>query len=485
MSLSLIKSAGTGAAWQISCGLVQTVIRLGASTILARRLDPADFGIFGMAYLIYAIFDLFSASGITSGIIVKNKPTSEDLSTCFWSTVLMRLMLFSVLYISSPIIATIMGEFRLAQLIRVVAFLMLITGLGDVSQALIAQALRFKALAIIKLIGLLFESCIAISLALLTNIKYWSLVTGMLAAIFLINVLIIYTAKWRPTFRFNLNSFRYLRKFASNGIAYSIASYLSRNLDYLIVAKMMGATMLGYYQFAYRIPHLINEKISGPIGAVIFPTLAAIKNDDKQFLKHYMLASRYVAWIIFPALGGLAFLSPIAIKCLWGDKWLIVALPMRILCLSAAINGVMDLCRTIFLCKHRPDLPFKFETLSLITAGISISILGYLYGLTGIAIAMVITRMTSLLATYYAVKMLGGGLYEILNCYINPLVSTATMIATLYGLSHILGNLNIHSLSQLAILIGAGILSFAMITYTIFRSEFNSIRIIIRDTLIG
>lgn len=437
-----------------------------------------------MAYLIYGIFDLFTGSGITSGLIVKKKPTAHDLSTCFWATILMRLILFGILIASAPITATLMGERRLAQIIRVVAILMLITGLGDVSQAIIAQALRFKELAIIKLIGLVLESCIAILLALLTNLRYWSLVTGMLVGILLINLLIAYAAKWWPSFHFSRDSFRYLWRFATNGIGYSIAAYLSRNLDYLIVGRMLGAKMLGYYEFAYRIPHLINEKISGPIGAVIFPALATIQNDDEQFLKHYLIASRYVAWIAFPALGGLAFLSPLAISCLWGDKWLVASLPMRILCFSAAINAVMDLCRTIFLCKNRPDLPFKFELISLFTAGVSISILGYLYGLVGIAIAMVITRTTSMIANYYAVRMLGGDLRKMFHCLLSPLVSTATMIAILWGLSRVLGNIEMNMVVQLALLIAVGMFSFITVTRTLFKTDFNNIRSIIRDCII-
>lgn len=71
------------------------------------------------------------------------------------------------------------------------------------------------------------------------------------------------------------------------------------------------------------------------------------------------------------------------------------------------------------------------------------------------------------------------------NCYLSPLISTASMIAILYGLSHILGVLEMQIIPQLTILIVAGILSFVMVTHTLYKSDFNNIRSIIRDTLIG
>lgn len=60
---ALTRSAGRGALWQIMGGGWQTFVRLAASTVLARVLDPEDFGLFGMAMLAQALISRVGALG--------------------------------------------------------------------------------------------------------------------------------------------------------------------------------------------------------------------------------------------------------------------------------------------------------------------------------------------------------------------------------------------------------------------------------------
>ena len=69
----LTRQAGQGALWQILGGGWQTAIRLGASTILARKLDPGDFGLFGMALLVSELIMVFTNLGMGSGIVAKKR----------------------------------------------------------------------------------------------------------------------------------------------------------------------------------------------------------------------------------------------------------------------------------------------------------------------------------------------------------------------------------------------------------------------------
>jgi O-antigen/teichoic acid export membrane protein len=68
---NLTTSAGRGAFFQVTGGGIQTVIRVGASTILARLLLPSDFGLFGMSLLIGELILRVGALGMGIGIIAK------------------------------------------------------------------------------------------------------------------------------------------------------------------------------------------------------------------------------------------------------------------------------------------------------------------------------------------------------------------------------------------------------------------------------
>ena len=61
----LTRQAGRALFWQLSGGVGYSVIRLGASTVLARLLMPEDFGILGLAVLVAGI--LVAAGAIQIG----------------------------------------------------------------------------------------------------------------------------------------------------------------------------------------------------------------------------------------------------------------------------------------------------------------------------------------------------------------------------------------------------------------------------------
>ncbi len=71
------------------CGQVtNTVLRLGFMVVLARLLDPHDFGIVAMVTVITGIYGVFSSAGLGAGTVQIATITDEQLSTLFWINML-------------------------------------------------------------------------------------------------------------------------------------------------------------------------------------------------------------------------------------------------------------------------------------------------------------------------------------------------------------------------------------------------------------
>jgi O-antigen/teichoic acid export membrane protein len=52
--------------------------------ILARLLDPADFGLVAMATVVTGTYGLFATAGLSSAIVQQATITDEQISTLFW-----------------------------------------------------------------------------------------------------------------------------------------------------------------------------------------------------------------------------------------------------------------------------------------------------------------------------------------------------------------------------------------------------------------
>lgn len=473
---ALTRSAGRAALWQILGGGWQTVVRLGASTVLARALAPEDFGLFGMAILARELIAHIGALGMGTGIIAKKDVNEDDLCTCFWTMAATRFVLFIITFMLAPLAASFFDTPRVTWVLRAISFTFLLSILSAVSLTLLQKQLMFDYLVIIRGLSTLVESGIAVILALLTDLRYWALVCAMMISAFFLHIAIFIYAKWYPKFKFSKESFRYLFRYGINNFGFSIVNYFHQNIDYILVARLLGIASLGFYEFAYRIPHLIQDRFARPVGAVVFPALSKVQDNDGRLIAGYVKAVRYIAFGAFPALGGLAVLTDLTVTILWGERWLQVVTPLKILCLCAAIRCVVQPLWSIFLCKNRPDIPFKFGLIQLVFTFSAVGILGYLYGLNGVASGMLTSTLPSLYIILLAFKMTESSPIKLFFALWIPVVASGASMLCAYGMRFGLDFLGLAQWVVLLCSILAGIAGYLVCLFVVFPATTKEIQ---------
>lgn len=465
---SLVQRAGRSALWQLAGGGWQTFVRLGSSVILARQLTPEDFGVFGMALLMREFIFYLGNMGMDAGIIARKDVSEEDLCTCFWSMAAVRAIMFVIAFSFAPLGAWFFNDERVTDVVRVISFTFLFSSMGSVANALLSKALKHKALNILTGVLAVVESSLAVALALATDLGYWGLVIAMLVHAFLYQSIMFYLSGWRPKLKFSRDSFRYLFRYGINGLGFNIANYLKLNLDYLLVGRLLGTASLGLYEFAYRIPHLVQARISRPVGAVVFPALSQVQDDNQKLAKGYIEAVKYVSLITFPLLFGLAAVADVAVPVLWGDQWLAIIVPLQILCCSALLRVLFQSVQAIFICKNRPDLPFKISVVELFWTASVVGVLGYHFAIVGVAIGMLLSVFPSFVSIYIAFRLIDAkvlGLYQaISSVFVSALVCGVAAYASITYLSLA----GFDDLYALIISIAVGALCYLLCIFVVF-----------------
>lgn len=464
----LTRSAGRGALWQMLGGGWQTVIRLGASMVLARALTPDDFGIFGMALLARELIDNVGDLGMGTGIIAKKDVSEDDLCTCFYTMAVVRFMLFVATFALAPVAAAFFHTPKVTWVLRAVSCTFLFSILSAVSMTLLQKQLRFGSLVIIRGSSVLVEAGTAVALVLLTDLRYWALVSAMLVSGLFVHLTIFIWTKWYPKLKFSKESFRYLFRYGINNLGFSIVNYLHQNIDYILVGRLLGTASLGFYQFAYQIPHLILDRLARPVGGVVFPALSKVQDSNERLIAGYVKAVKYIALGAFPALGGLAVLAEPTVTVLWGEKWLPIVMPLQILCLCAAMRCIVTPIGSIFLCKNRPDIPFKFSMVTLAFTFSVVSILGYLYSLNGVAAGMLASTLPSIYILHLAFKMTEFSPVKLLSALWVPMAASGLSMLCAYGAR--LG-LELFGLASLIVLLGsvlAGVVGYMVCLLVVF-----------------
>ena len=117
------------------------------SVILARMLDPSDFGIIAMITIFFAVAQSFVDSGFSNALVRKTDRREEDLSTCFYFNIGVGIMTYIVLFLIAPLVASFYKQPILSPIIRITGLGVVLNSLCVVQQALFTRKIDFKSQA--------------------------------------------------------------------------------------------------------------------------------------------------------------------------------------------------------------------------------------------------------------------------------------------------------------------------------------------------
>src|SRR6266568_9290143 len=153
----------------------QFILNLGSIMVLARLLNPADFGLLAMLMTVMSFLRVFREAGLSTATIQREGITHAQVSNLFWVNVAVSGGAGLLLAAASPLIAWFYREPRLIPITLILAATFPLSGLTVQHVALLARQMRFKALAWIQVGSQLSGFVMGITMAWL-GYGYWSLV---------------------------------------------------------------------------------------------------------------------------------------------------------------------------------------------------------------------------------------------------------------------------------------------------------------------
>ena len=477
--MSLMNSATRGVFWsgisQFSTQLYQFIVMI----ILARLLFPEDFGVIGMAVIFTGLVQTINELGLSAAIIQKKNINDNHLSTSFWISLGLGIILFITTVIISPYIADFFKNELVGPVVSVLSTGFIFGSFNVVHRSLLQKNIEFKKIAVTEISASVMSGALSIILALL-GFGVWSLVFGTILSNFTRVVLLWKVCTWRPSMTFDLTSFKELFSFGAHVMGSRFLNYIDSNIDYLLIGKLMSATALGHYTLAYQLSTFPLTRISSIITSVTFPTFSIIQDDNDTLRYAYLKVNKYISTITFPLLSGLIMVAPDFIPIVFGEKWAPMIVPLQILCVAGVLKSVGTTVGSILLSKGRSDIQFKWNVFTAIVLPIAI-LIGIRYGITGVAMA--ITIMSFLL--FLIIQSIANNLINLnFSDYFKalyPATTGSTLVITsllIYQKLSIYNHLDIFSLTSSIIL---GILVYILVMRIIAKDLLREIKILITD----
>lgn len=422
-----------GLLWSANSKFLSQLFNFIITAILARLLIPADFGIVGMSLIFTGLIAMINETGLTTAIIQKKDITNSHLYTAFWVNIATGIILFVGSFFAAPLIADFFKAADVELIIKISSISFLISSVALVNRSLLTKNLNFKKLAATEIIGSIVSGVAAIYLAFL-GFGFWSLVARNLINDFVVISLTLIAYPWKPAIYFSKKCFIEMFSFGANVIGSSFLYYLRGNLDYIVVGRLMGTEMLGYYTLAYSLAIYPIRKLSPIITKVVFPAFSIIKDDNVAYKNGYIKLLSFMAITIIPAMVGLASISNELIRIIYGYNWILAIQPLQILCIVGIVGILAPVTAPVFYSKGVPEIDFKLSLIKLPITAIAL-IIGSSFGINGIASTMAIVTLLFYIITQKIINsLIELSWKEYLSAISVPLLSSLLMgiIVTIY-----------------------------------------------------
>jgi O-antigen/teichoic acid export membrane protein len=395
--VELSKKVKHGIKWQFIANMVGQVIYLVNGVVLARILEPRDFGIYGMSLVLSNFVFMFWNLGLNAAIIQKKEIVTENLNTAFTLSLIMGISCFFIVWLSAPLLALFFKEPIIIPMARIIGATFIIYALDRVPTALLTKNMYFKQISLLGLANPAIYGVIAVSMALsgFGPLSFvWGVVAGALGVMAgkLIYGLKIFT--WRPKFYIDKQSAKILLSFGVFIIISDILHYLYVELQRIVIGKYFGAVDLGYFNRASHLSFLPLQKVKTNVGNVLLPAFSKIQDNVQKIRNWFIKFSFFTYAFIVPPLMFFIFFPEDLISGVFGDKWMPAAPLLPIFSVTVIIGAMSIYSSNIFKAIGKPQLHFYI----MFTTFIPFALLVFYsirWGIKGIAFAVLIATTIS------------------------------------------------------------------------------------------
>ena len=369
-------------------------VQLLVSILLARILDPEEYGVVALLTTFIAIANVFIQQGFQTALIQKPNADETDFSSVFWMNLGVGVLLYLVLFAAAPLISAFYETPELTGLLRVFSLVVLFGSVSAIENALVQRRMEFKHLFKSSLIAVVLSGVAGIAAAL-SGMGPMSLVLQQLTYQFLYMVVIVKSVGWFPKRVFDLGRVKTLFAFGWKLLCSALIDTVYNNVYALVIGKIETKERLAYYDKGNLFPSVLVTNINGAIQQVMLPALSESQNDREKMRSMMRRSIVTSSYIMFAMMAGLIAVAEPLISLLLTDKWLPAVPFMRLLCLDYALWPFHTANLQAINATGRSEIYLKLEIVKK-SLGILLMLLAIPHG---ILVMVAMKPLSSLLST--------------------------------------------------------------------------------------
>ena len=408
---SLKNTTVKGVGWSFTDGILNQGITFLVGIVLARLLNPEEYGLLGLLMIFIIISESIVNSGLGNALIRKQDATETDYNTVFVTNLVLSFVMYGVLYLCAPLISTYFERPQLTPLLHILGIVVILNALSLVPSTKLSKKVDFKKITYCSFAASIVSGIVGIGMAL-TGYGVWALVGQQISRQLVLSAAFWIAEKWLPKIQFSIDSFKELWNFGWKLLVSGLINTIWNEIYKVVIGKCYNPETLGQYSQAHTYSDLFSRNLTNVIQRVSYPVLSKMQ-DEKERMKHaYRLVIKVTMLVAFVFMFGLAACAKSFIYVLIGEQWLPCVGYLQILCFSMALYPLHAINLNMLQVQGRSDLFLKLEIIKKCIAVIPL-LLGIFVGIYWMLGASVITGLIAYyLNAYYSGPYLNYSVWD-------------------------------------------------------------------------
>lgn len=433
---SIQHTIAKGAVLMIGFKMLERSIGLLSTIILARLLNPSDFGLVAMAFTFVGLLNLFNFSCFENALIQKQNAERHLYDTAWTFNLIFEVSLSLVLLITAIPLSKFYNEARLENILYVIAFGKLLGSFINIGPVAFMKDMQFHKEFNFLLIKKLSSFTVCIILAF-TLRDYWALVWGIFTSK-IVEVFLSYRLHpYRP--RFCLSGRKELFHLSIWMFVNNAVFFANQRMADFVISKMLGSQVLGIYTIAYELSNLPTTELVAPLNRAVFPGYSKMADDPDAIRQGFLNVFSMIALCIMPAGIGIALVAEPMILVVFGEKWREAIPLVQILAVSGVLVALQHNVGTVYMALQKARYITIIDSFSLLFVFLPLLIvLMQQDGVIGVAKAYLYNNIIILPVNYFIIsRLLKIRLMSILTVFWRPVLACGLMFVSNFYLRDI------------------------------------------------
>ena len=290
-----------------------------STVILARLLEPSEFGLLALALSFSILFEVLAEFNFDFALIRTTELTDEHYHTAWTLNVIGNSVIALALGLSAPLLAEFAQVERATAVLQVIALCFFFDGLQNIGMVQWRRQLSFSQEFHLEFWRKVLEVGTALIWAFVSP-TVWALVAGMAVGRFSGVALSYLLHPFRP--RFCLQHWRELWGFSGWAVAYNFVNRMAYRVDHFLIARFSNLTSVGFYSNAQMLAMLPTQEIVWPVTRALYPGFSSMLQDKARLRAAYLNALGGLLALAMPLAVGMAFCARSVVRVLLGEQWL-------------------------------------------------------------------------------------------------------------------------------------------------------------------